>query len=306
MIEPVENIIPRTLDNDISNLLKNFSIKIDETVNLGSNIIAWDMQANKGGDENLPILLFLRNYLEQIDACSILVNSASSEPVHILLRIALENFFYIEYLLESDFEKRSLCFLVYNAYKTQSFYEKVDGKSSSYLDLVNIYERDKILSKFKPIILPDIDQQKKNSLEFLNLPKYKDISKEYQRKSKKRKRPEWYSLYNGPNNIKELADHLKYPAFYKILYQSLSASTHGTNIIQGKLATGENNIVSIYQIRLPLNIEFLVKACITLSFVLYDDFINARIPEKAGIVKNWYVQLKPFHNSLDTNLIEIE
>lgn len=306
MIPPVESIIPRIIDKNISALLDDLTLKIEETVNLGSNILLWDMQINKGGDENLPILLFLRNYLEQLDACSVLIKYSCVEPVHILLRTALENFFYIEYLLEGDFEKRSLCFLVWNAYRTKAYFEKADGKSDSYLDLVKIYKQDKILSNFEPIIIPDLEHLKQNSQEFLNLPKYCKISEEYLKKLEKRKRPEWYSLFNGPNTIKELADNIKYPAFYKILYQSLSSSTHGTNIIQGKIVSDENNNVSIYQIRLPLNIEFVVNTCITLSFNLYNDFVNKRLPDKATVVKDWYLALKPFLDSLKTNLIKIE
>jgi len=306
MITAVENIIPRTLDKNISDILNDFSIKIEETVNLGSNILIWDMEINRGGDENLPILLFLRNYLEQLDACSILIKYACVEPAHNLIRTALENFFYIQYLLEEDFERRSRFFLVWNAYRTKAYYEKADGKSESYLDLVKTYKEDKFLSNFKPIIIPDIEPLKQNSQEFLDLPKYKGISQEYQKKLIKRNRPEWYSLFNGPNNIKELADHLKYPAFYKILYQSLSSSTHGTNIIQDKIVTDENNNVSIFQIRLPINIEFLVNACMTLSFSLYNDFTNKRLPDKVSIIKDWYLALKPFLDSLKTTHIKIK
>jgi hypothetical protein len=305
MIAAVESIIPRTIEKNLSRILDDFSIKIKETVNLGSNILFWDIERNKGGDENLPIILFLRNYLEQLEACSILIKNSFSEPTHILIRTALENFFYIEYLLEKDFERRSLSFLVWNAYREKAYYEKADGKSSAYKDLVETYKKDKIVSNFQPIVLPNIEKLKQQKNELLNLPIYKEVSAEYLKKKDKRNRPEWYSLFKGPNTIKELADHLKYPAFYKILYQSLSSSTHGTNIIQGKIVVDKNNSISIYQIRLPLNVEFLTNSCITLSFNLYHDFTSKRLPDKLNDVKNWYLALKPFLDSLKTQLIKI-
>lgn len=270
MIPPAKSIIPRTVDKEVMILLDDFSKKIEETVNLGSNILLEDIQKgkNKGGFENLPIIFFLRNYLEQLDACSILIRYATSEPVKNLLRTALENFFYIEYLLEKDFEQRSLSFLICTAYKTKSVYEKADGKSSLYLELAEIYKQDKILSEARPIIMPNIESLKESNIELLNQFKYKETSQEYQKRLGKRKRLEWYSLYDGPKNIKELADHLKYPAFYNILYQDLSSSTHGTNIFQGKINTDLYNHPTVYQIRLPLDIEFLVSLCIILSFHL--------------------------------------
>jgi hypothetical protein len=306
MITAVESIIPRTIDKNLSRILDKFSIKIEETVNLGSNILSWEIERNKRGDENLPIILFLRNYLEQLDACSILIKNSISEPTHILIRTALENFFYIEYLLEQDFARRSLSFLVWNAYREKAYYEKADGKSPAYQDLVETYAKDKIVSNSQPIVLPNVEKLKQKKNELLELPLYKEVSEEFLKKKEKRNRPEWYSLFNGPNTIKELADHLKYPAFYKILYQSLSSSTHGTNIIQGKIVADKNNSISVYQIRLPLNFEFLTNFCITLSFNLYFDFVSKRLPDKVNDVKNWYLGLKPFLDSLKTKLITIK
>lgn len=307
-IIPCENIIPRTLEKDIASLLDDFSAKVEETVNLGSNILMWDIQNknNSGGTENLPILLFFRNYLEQLDACSILIKYSSIESVNNLLRTALENFLYIEYLLEKDTKRRSLSFIVWNTYKTISNYEKADGKSKAYLDLVESYKIDKIVSNFKPPILPDIEKDKKNSVDFLTQPEYKEISHEFKNRLGKRKRIEWYSLFGGPNNIRELANYLKYPAFYDILYQSFSSSTHGTNIIKGKITSDVNNRATIYQIRLPLNIEPLISFSILLSFHLYNDFTTKRHPDKVDLVKNWYLSLKPFLDSLKKNRLIIK
>jgi hypothetical protein len=307
MIKPAESIIPRTLEKELSGLLNNFSLKIEETVNLGSKILLWDIQneKNKGGFEGLPIILFFRNYLEQLDASSILIKYSSVEPVNNLLRTALENFFYIEYLLEKDFKKRSLSFLVWTTFRTISYYEKADGKSQSYKELLDAYKQDKIVSNSCPIIIPNIEELKKNSVEFLNQVDYKEVTKEYRNRLGKRKRIEWYSLFGGPENIKELSKYLKYPAFYNIIYQSLSSSIHGTNTIQGKITSGKNNNANIYQIRLPLDIEFLVNLCITLSFHLYHDFTIKRLPERVDEVRNWYLSLKPFLDSLKTKQIAI-
>ena len=88
-MDPRQEIIPRILDSNLEKVLEEFGTGIDQLVNFGSNIIAWDMEKKDGGDEDLPPILFLRNFIEEIDAISILVRKSSIDSCNNLLRTAL-------------------------------------------------------------------------------------------------------------------------------------------------------------------------------------------------------------------------
>ena len=204
-MKPIEDLIPRDLTPEIKKILDNFSKWISQIVNFGSNIVLWDLETVRGEDDILPPILFLRNYLEYADACSILVRQSSIEPCNTILRTLLENFLYIEYLLEANTKERSLGFLVWNTFQNKQLYLKVDGKSDSYKKMRSIYQKDKLYNDQEPTILPDIDKRLRNNEALLKLDLYKTVVKEYYRtKNKLDKNPNWYNLYDGPRNIEKL------------------------------------------------------------------------------------------------------
>jgi hypothetical protein len=58
---------------------------------------------------------------------------------------------------------------------------------------------------------------------------FKDINDEFKRLAKRRQRVEWYSLYNGPRNLRELATYLNKKTLYDMLYRRWSKTTHVAN-----------------------------------------------------------------------------
>ena len=211
-----QEIIPRLLDPRLEKILEEFGIGIDQLVNFGSNIIAWDMERDEdGSDEDLPPILFLRNFIEEIDAISILVRKSSIDSCNNLLRTALENFFSICYLIEKDSEQRSMAFLVCNALNNRKKIEKADGTSEEFKRMARILKKDKLVGNTNPIIIPNAHEHLENNKQLLDLPKYKTVKNEYDLTKKRLKRkPAWYSLFNGPTNLELLAENLGYPAIY--------------------------------------------------------------------------------------------
>ena len=307
IMKPIEDFIPRTPSPDVQNILDKFTSWIEEIINFGSNIVLWDIEKAKGEDEILPPILFLRNFLEYIDACAILVKQSSTEPCNSILRTLLENFLSLEYLLQEKIHERSLCYIVWNAFHNKQLFLSMDGKSESYKKIESAYKKDKIFHDQKPFILQDIDIRLKNNERLLNLDKYKSTVNEYIRTKKSlKKTPNWFSLYNGPRNIEQLANKLGFNAYYEILYRELSSSTHGTAIIQGKIARNINYGVDIYQIRLPTGAQTITTFCLNLSTYLYKSYIHKRLSEKIYDFKAWINEIRPIFKALETkDLIKI-
>lgn len=307
-MKPVDDFIPRTQSPDVQRILDRFSSWLEEIVNYGSHIIAFDIETVRGEDEILPPILFLRNFLEYTDACSILVKQSSIEPCNTILRTLLENFLYIEYLLEKQTYERSLCFIVWNAFENKKIFLSMDGKSDPYKRMETAYKKDKLFHDQKPFVLPDIELRIRNNEKLLELGKYKSTVSEYIRTKKKLNRtPYWYNLFDGPLNIEKLADRLGFNTYYEILYRGLSTSTHGTAIIQGKIAKNVNYGVDIHQIRLPIGAQTITTFCINLSTYLFKTYIHKRLPNEINEFNGWIKSIQPIFKALETkDLIKIK
>lgn len=306
-MKPVEKFIPRTVSSDVQKILDSFSSWLEEIVNFGSNIVSWDIEKTKGEEEILPPILFLRNFLEYTDACSILVKQSSIEPCNTILRTLLENFLSLEYLLQEKKHERSLCFIVWNAFENRQLFLSMDQKSVFYKKIEDAFKKDKIFHDLKPFVLPDIELRIKNNERLLEYDKYKSTVSEYIRTKKNlNKNPNWYSLYNGPRNVEQLADRLGFNAYYEILYRGLSSSTHGNAIIQGKVARNINYGVDIHQIRLPAGAQTVTTFCFNLSTYLFKTYIYKRLPNKISDFDDWIKSIQSIFKALATkDLIKI-
>jgi hypothetical protein len=291
---PINSFIPREPDHRIKDLLRLYSEFLEETVNYGSHIMTWKPNDFSNGEQGLPIVLFLRNYLSYIDSCSILVKQSSIEPCQSLLRTSFENLLYILYLIDDNSGKKALGYIIWNAFEKAKLLSKVDGKSKQYLDLAKSYKKTELLKDEQPIILKNIDKLKETNNNLINAKQYTEIVKEYHRTSGKyNKRPfAWYSLFDGPSSIRLLAERVKLESFYEILYKSWSSSTHGTSVIDGVLSGDENGIAQINQIRLPFDAESVTGISINLSAFLFSKFIKAKMPERENEFTEWYKQFR--------------
>jgi len=246
------------------------------------------------GDQALPISLFLRNYLSYVDACSILVKYSSIEPCNGLLRTSFENLLYILYLIDDPSGKKGLSFIIWNAFEKNKILNKCDRTSEAYLKLVEDFKKNELLKDEKPPVLKDIDRLKENNRKLLNSNKYSVIVKEYHRTKNKTKNRSinWYSMFDGPSNIRELSTILGLEPFYEILYKSWSSSSHGTSVIDGIVTGDENGIAQIYQIRLPFDAESVTGLCTNLSVLLFSKYIKAKHLEKQNEFKQWYAEFR--------------
>jgi hypothetical protein len=300
-MQPIDDFIPRDLPLNIQEILDKYSNWLDEIINFGSNVILWDTENVKGQEEFLPPILFLRNLLEYVDACSILIKKSSIEPCNSILRTILENFLSIEYLLLEKTEQRALSFLVWNTFENRKLLLSMDGKSDSSIRLQSAFKKDKLFKDAPIFTLPNAAKKIKNNEELLKSEKYKQVVKEYYRtKEKLKKTPNWYNLFDGPINIEKLADKLGYNAYYEILYRTLSSSTHGTAIIQGKIKRNDYKGIDIFQIRLSNGAKNTTSFCVTLTTSLFRTYILKRIPSKKDDFDTWIKTILPIFNELGT------
>lgn len=281
------------LDSEQTQKLFDFSLDIEGIVTFGIGIIDWDLEKQTPADEDLPAILFLRNFIEQIDAISILVRNSSIEPCKNLLRTGLENFFYLSYLLEKDTYNRSMSFLIWNSINNNKNLSRLIPTTTEYKELEKLFLKDKQMKNNKPITYQNAEQLLKIGLNLVSTPKYEPFKFEYEKTKKRlKKSPPWYSLFDGPKTIKELSEYLEHHILYDGFFKHWSSSIHGTNIIQGKIAKNETDNLEISRLRRPEYASDITKNCFNISLMAYDNYIKNRIPEKKEDFSKWYSSIQ--------------
>lgn len=295
-MDSIEDFIPRHLEPTLKEILNEFSIEINNLVDFGSILMSWDMDKKAYQDDHLPATLFLRNFIEQVDAISILISACSIEPCKILLRTALENLLYLEYLLQNDTYNRSMAFLVWNNIINNKNIERLDPLSLEYKKIEVIFSKDKFMNTEKPPTLDNARSLLDIGNQILNTPKYQPTKLEYDRTKQKLKgNMAWYSLFSGPKNIKDLAESLNHFILYDGFFRNYSAATHGTDILQGKLTGSDNENLGIIQIRDPKNAKMIMQNCYNFCMMVYSNFVKFRIPEKQKEYNEWFLKIRKDH-----------
>jgi hypothetical protein len=305
MTKPADGFIPRGLDPEVAAILAQFALGLEELVNFGSVLIGWDLEREDNSDEHLPALLFLRNFLEEIDAISIMVRHGAIDPCKNLTRTALENLFSLEYMLETDSTNRALAFLVWNTVTNNKLLRKADGKSEAYKDLLAKYRKDKLLKNTSPLQLPIADAMILTGERLLGLPKFVSVKAEYDQVAAKKSNPPWYMLFGGPSSMADLAGRVGLPAIYEVLYRGWSQSIHGNDMIQGKIADADG-LAHITQIRNPKEAQFITQHCFNLAILSFRTYVQQRLPEKQNEFNNWYLSIRDFNLKLSRpNLLNV-
>jgi len=294
MTNPIKEIHPREGQPEIEALLLEFSQGIEEVVNFGTHILKWDIDEARGTDENVPIVMMLRHILEMMDAVSILVKNSSIDPCKPLLRGILETILGLEYILESDTKNRALGFLIWHSHKNLKLSQKLTPGEQSYNQLKSKFKKDKILkNENTPPEIPGLEKYISNLEELVSLPLYALAEKEYQSLiSSGKKNPAWYQLFNGPENIEQLANHLNRQALYEILYRSWSGPTHGTDVLTRKLSQSASGHAEIVQIRYAKDAQQVTQLSFSLGFLVYQIMTEKRIPNYKMNYAKWYLTIQ--------------
>ena len=306
LTEPVQEILPTSIDNkEVEELLNQFSNAIREAVNYSTHVFKWCTEI-RGDDTFLPVFMSFRHVIELLDAVSILVKAGSIDPCKLLLRAILESSFNILYILQKDTKQRAMNFLVWYYNERLKLFEKLDPNMPSGKQFYVTMKKDKLVGKMNIPKFDGLNDAQENIKKLLQKPSYEDVNKEYQRNRGKIKN--WYSLFNGPRNLEQLADRLELQGLYNILFRSWSGAVHGTDIIEEKLSPADNSHVWITQIRNPKDAQTLTSISLSLTLLVLENIVNYYVPARRGGFANWYsTKLRGFCLSikLDKQLIRL-
>ncbi len=302
-----ETIFSRTLIDEDKVQLKELSTVLDRTVDFGAAILEADFA--RGGDElDLPPILFLKNLISNIDGISVLVANSIIEPCNTLLRTLLENFLSLEYLLEDNAGsgQRSRNFMVWDFVERRKWVKKGDVNSPEHAQLAEKFKHDKRLFDSPVMSFPMADKICEWIDKGLNGKTNQETWQEYQRTKKtKKKTPAWYSLFDGPDSLEGLAARVGYPALYEILYRGFSPSSHGNNIVPGKISFPDGPQVNIEPIRDKTQASSTVNHCLQISNLAFRTYLKKRVPFMAESYGVWVAYAYPYSTQLNNEVSEM-
>lgn len=302
-IIPNENIIPSKIDSvQVEKNLEGFSQLLEEIRNFGSFVIENVFNNNEIDDYvRLVTSCLLRQIIELLDATAILIKKSSSEPCNLLIRGLFESYLFIKFLLEKNSKERAKVYYVCYFMKKREWEEKRDPASIAgeklQEKLINDgYSDEHFSNQNSKTEIEKIDQILKNPLFDKIISKYKLF----------KKKPHWYTLFTGYQNLYELAEKLKCSTHYDILYKYFSEYAHSEKTLENIDARNKGE-VGIEKIRNPENAQSNFQTASTFAMESYHTVILNLIPKMEETFLQWYKEnISPsISQILNKQLIEV-
>lgn len=288
-MKPNKDILCREKDNSaLFRLLNEWSSYIDQCVNFGTHVIGWCNEKPKKDKSDSVIIPMFRHLVELYDGIAVLTREGCSDSATPLLRSMLEAFLGLEYILKEDSVNRALAYRVCSAHSKLASYRKFNPKSEEYSRFQEILQGDSTAKNILPLS-KDVEPLIENIENMLKKPDFKRIDTEWKRTKKKLKRtPNWYSLFDGPTNLRLLSQIMGRAGWYEFLYRPWSAGVHAASVTQHLKVDEELGPVMLC-IRYPQSLQLNSSLATSMALNSYNLMIDNYIPERKDVYASWYV-----------------
>ncbi|MGO9117243.1 MAG: DUF5677 domain-containing protein [Desulfomonilaceae bacterium] len=253
-----------------------------------------DSSTKDTSEHRAPLMLY-QHIIEMADGLESLISNSCSGPAVPILRSILEALLSLDYMLQRDYERRSLSWLCLHIHKRIESYELLDPTTDRGKQLKKTLENEGDSSAAGFSLSKNVQRLKGLLAGALSA-----IEDEYQRQKKSRKRtPNWYSLFDGPTDLRRLADKVSRAGFYDLLYRQWSSVMHATDASRF-LSQTSDGAAAFHQIRNPENLKDY--AWLAVTFVVISTTIMIQkfgTGEDLSNLKLWYdTEVKSRHEHL--------
>ncbi|WP_419857815.1 DUF5677 domain-containing protein [Candidatus Palauibacter irciniicola] len=258
--EPVRYVLdrPRALEN-VQQFNEHVQPVLQEVVNYSARALLRCMRStppNSTPDVHVVHFALFRQIIELADAVEILLSHACVAPSKPLLRSMFEAMLSLQYQLEDEASetRRTLSWVHADVYQRRRSSERIRDRELT----------DRILEGMPDDALKDTERHIQAMTAFLNKPHMKEVVDAYAAHS--HRRPRWYSLFGGPQTLRDLAKHLGWLDFYDIKYREWSTMLHAQGPLQEVMRPAGKKQVSMRGLRHPDDLYGV--ALFTLTFLL--------------------------------------
>lgn len=260
---------------------------VEEIRNYGHKLFARCAYRPEGGDENIAILFLYYHLLEMLDAVGVLVVESAPVPAELQVRAIFEALVSLAFILKADTARRAHAYLVCAFAERIRFYETLDPLTPAGQRYRQAVASDPNCAWMRPETPPPeaIDRLKSG----LAQPGYAEAYAEYQRLSTRRA-AQWYQLFDGPNNLRELAREVGREGAYEVLYGEWSILGHGKDALLRHLVEGQAGGPAVRPIRNPESIPQTVSQSVSFALEATRLMIEKYRPGELPRHSEWYIR----------------
>ena len=292
--KPLESLLYREMSKvEAKNIIDVASPLLQELVNYGTNayVRCATLASGKENEDVAAIILYLQ-IVEMTDGIEALVSQSCPAPAIPLVRSSFEALLFLDYMkpsqnslfkadtrvrsvaengiwdwfiLELDYVRRSLSWLVGYVHNRLDSYALLDTSTIRGQS----FQQDLAADDWAdPTIITGIGETEvqeaiANLDSLLAQPQLQSVEEEFQRYFHKySRRPNWYQLFGGPQNLRELARHLNCHSQYDFLYRYWSRISHANDLSRFTSAVlrdpSQNKSVSSFAAGFMLNATRLI------------------------------------------------
>jgi hypothetical protein len=271
---------------------------MDRCVNYGTHLV---LKCDRAGQEKqvLAAVMLGLHAVEVLDAIAILIRKCCVDPAKNLLRSQMEAMFAIQYMAQSDSERKAIQYVVAHAHGRIDLYQKMDPTTERGKQLIAQLKKDSTFHELN-IVQLDTRANIENLQNMLARAEYAEAETNWQQmRQQKNGRIPWYSLYSGPKNIEELAVAVGDSAWYQILYRMYSGEIHATNALGSLHATREVTRGEYQPLRYPTDLPVVSQITISMALRTYRALIEMLLPNEKEEYAKWFVkEIKPVYGEL--------
>lgn len=285
---PLQTVLYRELSiAQAKQLIGLASPLLQEIVNYSTNTFIRCVTSAKGEEnEDLAAFALYRHIMETTDGIEVLIAHSCPTAAIPLARSSFEALLSLEYIVEDSslYVTRSLSWLAASVHRKLKFHESLLPTTPGGQKFIKAIDEDKWAKEFTLPPSQDVPAAIENLHHLLSRDQFKPIEEEF---AKYGRPPHWYSLFGGPKNLRELANHLKRNAQYEVLYWQWSLATHAQDF-SPFIATGTGGAVKgIKGLRDPSEIKDIATLSSTFLLDATRLLINKFHPGETW--GNWYM-----------------
>jgi len=239
------------------------------------------------------VLMLARHVIVALDGVSVLVRQGCAENCSPLLRSAFEADLGLSHILAKDSQRRAIAYQVAHIRRRIKSYRRLDSTDDLGITLRKELSGDPFLNLLDwPTT--DLKARVANLQECFSDPAFIPVEKAWQEARKtrkgmpKKKDPEWFSLFNGPESLRDLAILYEMGSFYETLYRGWSESVHGTGGMDSIGPSEEDGLNTVKPVRHPSGLESACGFAAQFSIAATQKLVKAYAPEQAGAFEITY------------------
>lgn len=239
------------------------------------------------------VLMLARHIIVALDGVSVLARQGCAENCSPLLRSAFEADLSLSYILAKDSQRRAIAYQIAHIHRRIKSYRRLDSTDDLGMALRRELQGDPFLTLLEwPVT--DLKARVANLQKCFSDPAFIAVEKAWQearknRKGKpKKKDPEWFSLFNGPDCLRDLAIRHQMGSFYESLYRAWSENVHGTGGMDSIGPSEEEGINAVRPIRHPSGLESACGFAAQFAITATHKLVMAYAPEQATAFQTRY------------------